>query len=177
MTGEKNQIFQYLAGGNAKRHNPYEGKFGNAQKNWYSGKKKKHSLKTQVIFHPHSHQIIGIEIGTGREHDISVAKRTVKKMIHYKYIMVDLGYYGLKEIGFKTIMPIKKPKGFDLIKEEKAFNQMISGYRVVIEHINRQLKTFRILSERYRNRRKRFGLRVNLISGIVNKINNLRLSQ
>ena len=91
--------------------------------------------------------------------------------------MVDLGYYGLKGIGFKTIMPIKKAKGLSLTTEEKAFNRMISRYRVVIEHINRQLKTFRILSERYRNRRKRYGLRVSLISSIVNKINILRLSQ
>ena len=91
--------------------------------------------------------------------------------------MVDLGYYGLKGIGFKTLMPIKKAKGQVLTKEEKAFNRMISRYRVTIEHINSQLKTFRILSERYRNRRKRFGLRMNLISSIVNKINNLRLSQ
>nr|MBP8207347.1 IS5/IS1182 family transposase [Acinetobacter sp.] len=29
-------------------------------------------------------------------------------------------------------------------------------------------KCFRILSERYRNRRKRFGLRVNLIAGLIN---------
>ncbi|MEZ2903279.1 IS5/IS1182 family transposase, partial [Acinetobacter terrestris] len=40
-----------------------------------------------------------------------------------------------------------------------------------IEHINSQLKTFRILSERYRNRRKRFGLRINLIAALVNRIN------
>jgi hypothetical protein len=30
------------------------------------------------------------------------------------------------------------------------------------------VKRFRILSERYRNRRKRFGLRFNLIAGIHN---------
>ncbi|RGD91737.1 IS5/IS1182 family transposase, partial [Acinetobacter sp. SWAC57] len=30
------------------------------------------------------------------------------------------------------------------------------------------LKVFRILSERYRNRRKRFGLRMNLIAGLIN---------
>lgn len=36
-----------------------------------------------------------------------------------------------------------------------------------IEHNNR-LKIFRILAERYRNRRRRFGLRFNLISAILN---------
>ena len=54
---------------------------------------------------------------------------------------------------------------------EKKYNKMIGKIRVVIEHINSQLKTFRILSERYRNRRKRFGLRINLIAALVNRIN------
>jgi hypothetical protein len=40
--------------------------------------------------------------------------------------------------------------------------------RIVVEHVNRRLKIFRILAERYRNRRKRFGLRFNLISAILN---------
>jgi hypothetical protein len=39
---------------------------------------------------------------------------------------------------------------------------------VVAEHVNRKLKIFRILAERYRNRRKRFGLSFNLIAAIVN---------
>jgi hypothetical protein len=32
----------------------------------------------------------------------------------------------------------------------------------------RTLKIFRILAEKYRNRRRRFGLRLNLIAGIIN---------
>ena len=58
-----------------------------------------------------------------------------------------------------------------LFDVEKKYNKMIGKIRVVIEHINSQLKTFRILSERYRNRRKRFGLRINLIAALVNRIN------
>ena len=38
----------------------------------------------------------------------------------------------------------------------------------MIEHVNRTLKIFKILSEKYRNKRKRFGLRFNLIAGIYN---------
>ncbi|MDB9506544.1 IS5/IS1182 family transposase, partial [Microcystis aeruginosa CS-338/01] len=44
----------------------------------------------------------------------------------------------------------------------------LSQRRIVIEHIHRRLKIFRILSSRYRNRRRRFGLRLNLIAGIYN---------
>lgn len=48
---------------------------------------------------------------------------------------------------------------------------MLSRYRIEIEHINGQLKRFKVLSERYRNRRKRFGLRVNFIAALVNRMN------
>ena len=85
--------------------------------------------------------------------------------------MTDLGYYGLEQDGFKLLMPIKKKKNFPLFKVEKKYNKMIEKIRVVIEHINSQLKRFRILSERYRNRRKRFGLSINLIAALVNWMN------
>ena len=85
--------------------------------------------------------------------------------------MTDLGYYGLQEDGFKLLMPIKKKKNSPILDVEKKYNRMIGEIRIVIEHINRQLKTFRILSERYRNRRKRFGLRINLIAALVNRTN------
>ena len=49
--------------------------------------------------------------------------------------------------------------------------QSLGKIPVVIEHINSQLKKFRILSERYRNGRKRFSLRINLIAALVNRIN------
>ncbi len=40
--------------------------------------------------------------------------------------------------------------------------------RVMNEHINGLLKRFKIFAERYRNRRRRFGLRINLLAGIYN---------
>ncbi|QPF38712.1 IS5 family transposase [Acinetobacter sp. TTH0-4] len=141
------------------------------QSKFYSGKKKKHTLKAQVIYHPNSKQIIGLDISNGSQHDIKLARKTVKKFKHCEYVMTDLGYYGLEQDGFKLLMPIKKKKNLPLFDIEKKYNKMIGKIRVVIEHINSQLKTFRILSERYRNRRKRFGLRINLIAALVNRIN------
>ena len=55
-----------------------------------------------------------------------------------------------------------------LFPEDKKTNQELAKVRVVVEHINRKLKIFKILSDRYRNRRKRFGLRFNLIAGLYN---------
>jgi hypothetical protein len=36
------------------------------------------------------------------------------------------------------------------------------------EHVIGKLKVFRILGEKYRNRRRRFGLRLNLIASLYN---------
>ena len=82
--------------------------------------------------------------------------------------MADLAYKGFKEIKSKLLIPIKKPKKIKLTKEAKQINKEISRRRIPIEHINSRIKVFRILSKRYRNRRKRFGLRMNLIAGLIN---------
>ncbi|WP_139842029.1 transposase [Acinetobacter sp. ANC 3832] len=50
----------------------------------------------------------------------------------------------------------------------KKYNREINKRRIGVEHVFGVLKTFRILSERYRNRGKRLGLRFNLIAGIYN---------
>ena len=100
-----------------------------------------------------------------------MAKSSIQRLILYRYIMSDLGYYGLKEYSYKLLMPIKKTKNVPHCKEAISINKTISKYRIRIEHINRQLKCFKILANRYRNRRKRFGLRVNLIASLVNWMN------
>ena len=48
------------------------------------------------------------------------------------------------------------------------YNHSLSSERVFVENVIGWLKRFRILAERYRNRRKRFGLRFNLIAAIYN---------
>ena len=108
-----------------------------------------------MIYHPKSKQIIGVDISSGSQHDIKLARKTVKKFKHCEYVMTDLGYYGLEQDGFKLLMPIKEKKNFPLFKVEKKYNKMLGKIRVVIEHINSQLKIFRKLSERHRNRLKK----------------------
>jgi DDE superfamily endonuclease len=62
----------------------------------------------------------------------------------------------------------KSTKKKPLTKEEKEQNRKISSERVVNENVIGSLKRFKIINDRYRNRRKRFGLRFNLIAGIHN---------
>ena len=82
--------------------------------------------------------------------------------------LADAGYQGLASYHANSQTPAKKTKLHQLSAEQKAFNRALSKIRILIENIIRKLKIFRILSERYRNRRKRFALRFNLISAIYN---------
>lgn len=75
---------------------------------------------------------------------------------------------GLQKIHIKTQMPKKKSKKKPLTKEDKRNNRQLSSERVLNENVIGNLKRFKILSDRYRNRRKRFMLRFNLIAGIYN---------
>jgi hypothetical protein len=62
----------------------------------------------------------------------------------------------------------KKTKKHPLTKEDKKFNKDIASGRVLNENVIAMTKRFKIVSDRYRNRRKRFGLRFNLIAAIYN---------
>ena len=64
--------------------------------------------------------------------------------------------------------PSKKPRNQPLPKAEKQHNRALARLRVRVEHVICRFKIFRIFSGRYRNRRKRFGLRLNLIAGLLN---------
>lgn len=63
---------------------------------------------------------------------------------------------------------MKSSKKKPLTKEDKKNNQKISSERVLNENVIGVIKRFRIVNDKYRNRRKRFGLRLNLICGIYN---------
>ena len=74
----------------------------------------------------------------------------------------------MKKIHANTVMPKKKRKLKALDFHDKQQNRELSRKRVLNEHVIGKIKRFKIISDKYRNRRKRFGLRFNLISGIYN---------
>ena len=83
-------------------------------------------------------------------------------------MLADSGYQGLNKLHEKSRTPKKRSKKVQLTKEERRANRELSRRRIVVENVIRSLKIFRILLERYRNRRKRFALRFNLIAGLYN---------
>lgn len=83
-------------------------------------------------------------------------------------IITDTGYQGIQKLHKNSELPKKKSKKHPLTKEEKAKNQRLARERVANENVIGMIKRFKIISEKYRNRRKKFGLRFNLISAIYN---------
>jgi len=81
---------------------------------------------------------------------------------------VDTGYQGIKKQHANSELPKKRSKKNPLTKEDKIQNQKISSSRVLIENSIRELKIFKIIAEKYRNRRRKFNLKINLIAGIYN---------
>jgi len=78
------------------------------------------------------------------------------------------GYQGFGKLHSGACTPTKKPRKQALPNAEKQHNRALARLRVQVVHVIRRFKIFRIFSGRYRNRRKRFGLRLNLIAGLLN---------
>lgn len=138
------------------------------QKNYYSGKQKEHTFKAQLVVNKDTLEIICYVNGAGKEHDFKIFKNSKLPLNKKIRCLVDKGYQGIVKIHKLSEIPKKKSKKKKLTKEEKRKNRELSRERIFVEHVNRKLKIFRILSEKYRNKRKRFGLRFNLIAGIYN---------
>lgn len=106
--------------------------------------------------------------GKGKTHDFNMWKKS-RVFINGKIeCLADKGYQGIQKLHSNSRIPYKRKAKQKLPKEQKKFNKQLSKERVLVENIHRHLKIFRILSSRYRNRRKRFKLRLNLIAGIYN---------
>ncbi len=123
-------------------------------------------MKAQLIIGEESGEITATFFGKGRTHDYQLFAFSRVRLGKHLKLRADLGYWGLH--SERVILPLKNSKLHRLSKAEKQINRTRARRRVKVENVIRRLKVFRILSERYRHRRKRFGLRFNLIAGLHN---------
>ena len=82
--------------------------------------------------------------------------------------LLDSGYRGVNEYLINALIPFKCSKKNPLTEEQKAFNKTLSKYRVAIEHINREIKIFRICKETYRGKGERGLIRVKIVAALFN---------
>lgn len=116
------------------------------QRKKYSGKKKMHTLKSQLLTDERG-EIIQIDAGfDGPKSDIEIYRDTkLKTEWRNKPKLGDKAY-----VGEDILTPQKKPKGGELSEAEKANNRELSSKRVIVEHAVRRVKGFKILRQDYR---------------------------
>jgi transposase len=121
-----------------------------------------------VVVNGRTREVICTAHARGPVHDFALYERSRLEPHESLEVLADSGYQGLQKLHAKGRTPQKKPRKAELTDEQRHSNRELARRRVVVEHVIRCLKIFRILAERYRNRRERFSLRFNLIAGLYN---------
>lgn len=113
-------------------------------------------------------EVICVDECNGSVHDFQLFKNSKLRLHDWVLVVVDKSYYGIHDMHPNTLIPKKKPRNGKLSSYQKTLNRKISNFRILIEHVNRRLKRFKILSYRYRNKQRKHLLRISLICGIYN---------
>ena len=111
---------------------------------------------------------MAVATGKGGTHDLSLFKQSQVRFAQHLLCLADKGYQGITKLHANSITPQKKPPRKRLSDDDKQANRALARLRVKVEHGIRRLKRFRILAERYRNRRRHFTRRMHLLAGIIN---------
>ena len=137
------------------------------QRCWYSGKKKRHTIKSEIAV-TEKGRIGGVsKPAPGRVHDLEIRRRG-PPLPEGAHVYADSGYQGLQEDHPGIEIPYKKTKTRPLARDERTYNHALSRFRVRVEHAIARLKSFRILSERYRYPRDRYAVKISTVAGILN---------
>ena len=135
-----------------------------AQKEYYSGKKKQHTFKGQVVTLPLGKDLVDVEVGReGKASDINMFREQQKKFQSEQKFTGDKGYQG----GTNIKTPQKKPKGKELTEEQNEGNKIISSQRIYVEHVIRLLKIFRAAKERFRMKENKYEQVILTICGLI----------
>lgn len=137
------------------------------QRRSYSGKKKRHTMKTEIVIQENGKIISVSKSHKGRTHDFKIRKGE-KLLCPTSTKVADSGYQGWQKLQSNVSIPYKRSKKRPLTKEQRAHNRALSSFRMRVEHKIREIKVFKIMSEVYRNFQKKYNLRFNIIAGIVN---------
>jgi len=135
------------------------------QRRVYSGKKKRHTLKTQ-IYTDQKGRILDVSSGhRGPKSDVKIWNETeLPEELKEKPKIADKAYIGANKL---TQIPKKKPKGGELSEAEKAENRLISQERIYVEHSIRKLKGYRIVRDEFRLAQGIFPTIVSVVVGLI----------
>lgn len=137
------------------------------QRAHYSGKKKRHTLKTEYVVTAQGRIVSVSDSHPGSRHDLTI-RRDGAKLARSARVYADSAYQGYEREHAAVEIPYKRRKGGELSAEEKEYNRGLGSFRVAIEHRIGRTKRFRIVAERFRNPRHTHHTKTSIIAGLVN---------
>ncbi len=149
----------------------------NRRKIFYSGKKKRHTIKNQITVNNHGFILHKVRYKKGRKHDYDVYKKNHPVIPKEVVNVVDLGYLGIEKDFPKQLsaLPYKKKRNQFLSDDEKEYNKIHSKKRIIVEHTISRLKKYRILVDIFRNKLRKYNKVSDIVAGLINyRIINLR---
>jgi hypothetical protein len=132
----------------------------NRRKNYYSlgNKKKRYTVKNQLTVNKDGYITHKVAHKKGKRHDYDVYKENHPVIPKQVVTVFDLGYLGI-ETDFPeqlSTLPFKRKRNQDMSQEEIDYNKIHSRKRIVIEHAICRFKSYRIMSEIFRNRLRKY---------------------
>jgi hypothetical protein len=143
------------------------------QRPYHSGKKKAHTLKTQVAVNPRGQIETISESVPGSTHDLTLLTGggVLEGLGEGEAAMTDKGHVGVGRYypDVPVVMPYKKPRGGALSEERRGYNREVSRHRIVVEHAMAQLNRFTVLRQVFRGKqRERRGKVTRVVAKLVN---------
>jgi len=141
---------------------------------YYSGKKKQHTLKSQIAVDEFTGEIVDVaESVPGPTADIVLLEQSglLTRLPEGVGALGDLAYMGIAKLHpkGKGATPRKKPRGQPRPPEDVAFNTAFAQRRIVVEHSILRLRYYQALTQTDRNHRQQHTPRVIAVAGLVNR--------
>lgn len=150
------------------------------RKTHYSGKRKRHTVKTQLTVNSKGLMVHKTDHARGRRHDLDIYRGRHPALPKQVQSVFDLGYKGVTNDfpELNCVHPFKRKgaggrghkgeKARPLTPDQKRFNRELSRARVVVEHTISRVKKFNIFGEEFRNRLRHYDTMTDIVCGIVN---------
>jgi len=141
---------------------------------FYSGKKKRHTLKVQVVVDEESGRFVEVsESFPGPTADITVLKSScvLERLPEGVGMIGDLAYIGMERLspGVEAAAPRRKPRGKPRPEEDIGYNKEFSRRRVKVEHSIGRMRRFKVVSEVDRHHQRHHAARTRAVAGLVNR--------
>ncbi len=143
------------------------------RKEYYSGKKKRHTLKTQLFIKRKTGEILEVSPpAPGSIHDYTLFKmtKTGERLPRDNPCYLDKGYQGAKKDypDLKLFIPKKGNRWYKVSEKDKLQNKLFNKIRIKVEHAILKCKRFKILKQIYRHSLKDYYPRFQIIAGVIN---------